>query len=291
MTPQSKPKSHGEAQAANVNAAIGHTIPTLPSQRDPFEARLAQTWGDGLRRWADGDCRVCGASIGVQHIAVGVGDGATVDVLVTNCPDCEPLVVAHYNPERQQQQEAQSMHPRWDKDCPPRFQDAILADAPAPAHCDAIAAGRVLTWRPQNGRGLVITGPSGIGKTHTVWRLARDLEDAGCGPIVISSIDLFRELATSAKELTKAKWLLRCGVLIIDDLGKERLTPGACAVMHELIDERTNHYRATVITTRYTGPAFVGRFGEPEIGEDIRGRIAATCDHIHFKAAEQRTAA
>lgn len=281
-----KPKSHGEAQAANVNAAIGHTIPALPSQRDQFEARLAQTWGDGLRRWQEGDCRVCGSHIGMEYISFALGDSPAVDVLATNCPDCEPLVVAHYNPERHLQTEEQSMHPRWDKDCPPRFRDAIITDAPAPAHCDAIAAGRVLAWRPQDGRGLVITGPSGIGKTHTVWRLARDLEDAGCGPIVISSIDLFRELATSAKELTKARWLLRCGVLIIDDLGKERLTPGACAVMHELIDERVNHYRPTVITTRYTGKAFLDRFAEAELGEDIRGRIAGTCDHIHFRARD-----
>jgi DNA replication protein DnaC len=54
---------------------------------------------------------------------------------------------------------------------------------------------------------------------------------------------------------------------MVDDLGKERLTPGACAVMHELIDERVNHYRPTVITTRYTGPTLVRRFAEIQTSE------------------------
>ncbi|MBK8477777.1 MAG: ATP-binding protein [Opitutaceae bacterium] len=286
-----KPKSHGEAQAANVNAAIGHTIPALPSQRDTFEARLAQTWGDGLRRWQEGDCRVCGRNIGLEYIAVGVGDASTVDVLVTNCAQCEEVVSAHYHPGRDLTREDQSMHPRWDKDCPPAYQRAILADAAAPTHCDAAASERVRSWRPQQGRGLVLTGPSGIGKTHAIWRLARDLEDDGRNPIVISSIELFRVLARSAKELESAKWLLRCGVLVIDDLGKERLSPGACATLHELIDERVSYDRPTIITTRYNGPAFVARFAEPELGEDIRGRIAQACDHVHFKAREQREAA
>lgn len=285
-----KPKSHGEVQAANVKAAIGHDVPALPSARDPFEARLVQIWGDGLRRWQEGDCRVCGAHMGVEYIPVAIGDSEPVDVLVTNCHDCEPLVVAHYNPAGRDDNQPQSMTPRWDRDCPPRFRDAIIEDGAPPASCDATASARVIAWRPNRGRGLVITGPSGAGKTHALWRLARDLEANGHGPIVISSIDLFRELATSAKELSKAKWLLRCGVLLIDDLGKERLTPGACAVMHELIDERVNHYRPTVITTRYTGDKFVERFGESEIGEDIRGRIAMTCDHIHFRVQTQATA-
>lgn len=284
IPPATKPKSHGEAQAANVKAAIGHDVPALPSARDPFEAKLVQTWGDGLRRWQEGDCRVCGTNMGIEHIPVAVGESEVVDVLVSNCADCEPLVVAHYHPGRQQDEQPQSMTPRWDRDCPPRFRDAIIEDATPPASCDATASARVIAWRPNRGRGLVVTGPSGSGKTHALWRLARDLEANGHGPIVISSIDLFRELATSAKELSKAKWLLRCGVLMVDDLGKERLTPGACAVMHELIDERVNHYRPTVITTRYTGPTFVARFGEAEIGEDIRGRIAMTCDHVHFRA-------
>lgn len=289
MSIQHKPKSHGEVQAANVRAAIDHDVPALPSARDAFHRRLVETWGDGQHKWQEGQCRVCGRDIGVDRIRVAVGDGQTVDVLVTNCSDCEPIVAQHYTPGNRDDDQPQSMTPRWDRDCPPRFRDAIIEDMPPPASCDAVASARVIQWRPSRGRGLVVTGPSGAGKTHALWHLARDLESDGHGPIVISSIDLFRELATSAKELAKAKWLLRCGVLMIDDLGKERLTPGACAVMHELIDERVNHYRPTIITTRYTGDAFVARFGEPEIGEDIRGRIAMASTHIHFR--EQKEAA
>lgn len=288
MSIRGKPKSHGEVQAANVRAAIDYDVPALPSARDAFHRRLVETWGDGQHKWQEGQCRVCGRDIGVDHIRVAVGTSEVVEVLVTNCGDCEPLVVEHYTPGTRDD-EPQSMTPRWDRNCPPRFRDAIIDEMPAPASCDAVASARVIGWRPDRGRGLVVTGPSGAGKTHALWHLARDLEFDGHGPIVISSIDLFRELATSAKELAKAKWLLRCGVLMIDDLGKERLTPGACAVMHELIDERVNHYRPTIITTRYTGDRFVDRFGEPEIGEDIRGRIAMACSHIHFR--EQKEAA
>lgn len=283
---QPKPKSFGEVQAANVKAAIGLEIPALPSARTAMQSRLANTWGAGDRKpWQEGECRVCGREIGLETI-----ECLGVRVVVTNCEDCEPMVVEHYSPGAHAQSEPISMHPRWDRDCPPVFQQLCNGERPM-GPIDRVAFERVRAWRPQNGRGLAISGDSGIGKTTALWSLARSLEQEGLVPIVVTSVELFRVLARSAKELADEQWLTRCGVLMIDDLGKEKVTPAGAAMLWELVERRTTHLKPIVVTTRFTGPQFVARFAEQEMGNDIRGRIAGACDHIAFKADADRRAA
>jgi DNA replication protein DnaC len=71
-------------------------------------------------------------------------------------------------------------------------------------------------------------------------------------------------------------------VLLIDDLGKEKLTSAVAALLWELIDARYSNRRPMVITTRYGGAEFEARFGDVVLGTDIRRRVTECCDVVSF---------
>lgn len=52
-------------------------------------------------------------------------------------------------------------------------------------------------------------------------------------------------------------------LLILDDLGRERITEWTLERLHMVIDRRWRDRRKTIITTNLTGPDFVARYGEP----------------------------
>ena len=136
----------------------------------------------------------------------------------------------------------------------------------------------------------MLLGPSGIGKTLSLWAKARDLERAGVTPVFLSAVEFARKLAVAARDLDKADWLMKAQVLIIDDLGKEKLSAAVAPLIWEVIDARNNYRKPTLISTRFRGSDFVARFSEPVLGEDIRGRIADCCSVVNFGVDKVLTA-
>jgi DNA replication protein DnaC len=67
--------------------------------------------------------------------------------------------------------------------------------------------------------------------------------------------------------------LINCSVLVLDDLGKERLTARMETDLFAVIDERTSGMRTTIITTNYTGETLLDRFTNKETGVAIIRRM------------------
>jgi DNA replication protein DnaC len=174
--------------------------------------------------------------------------------------------------------------PWWDEFCPTVYREIIEAKA-WPDHCDKAALKAVALWGPSMQTGLCLHGPSGTGKTLALWAKARQLERTGSKPVMLSAVEFARKLSTAARDLTKAEWLMQCGVLIIDDLGKEKLTAAVAPLLWEVIDERNNRRRPTLISSRFSGSQFVARFTDEVLGEDIRGRIADCSTVVHFRGS------
>lgn len=94
-------------------------------------------------------------------------------------------------------------------------------------------------WPYEDGRGLLLTGPTGCGKTHLAAALVRSLLEKEI-PCVFQSVpELLRRLRAgmgspagswSADELTRA--LEECSLLVLDDLGSERWTAWAEVPVH-----------------------------------------------------------
>jgi len=238
-----------------------------------MELRMVGTYGDGARRWSLGLCRICNRQI---DAILDTEHPATV------CDHCDPLVTAHYNHE----QIAVSPTPRYDAECPELFK-RILNGEIQPPTVDIGRVNAIAKWRPERGgKGMVIVGDTGVGKTLSVWAMALQLELAGHNWSVWSAVEIARELAKHAKNLEAATHLWRIKVLVIDDLGKERITPAASALLWELIDRRYCAQVPTIITTRFRGEEFAERFAEPTLGADIRRRIADTCNVVGLKHRE-----
>lgn len=253
---------------------LGVDIPPDEDQQTPLQRRLVSTWGDGVRRWDLGVCRVCAGRMPTSEPVEFMG--AQIDATV--CDGCASLVAEHYEPTGGVQQ--QTRRSWWRENCPPLYQRLVFDGLPA--HCDLDAMRRVRSWRP-GGRGLILLGESGAGKTTSLWALAHDLDAEGITPVFVTAVELARAMGKSAYDLRRDHWLTGCRVLMIDDLGKEKVTAAVAALLWELVETRYAHERPVVLSTRWAGDEFEARFGEPHLGRDIRRRLAESCSRLAFR--------
>ena len=264
----------GSLEAMRVYEACGVRIDREPAQRTRMEQQMAKAWGDG-GSWAMGACKVCSKRFVAEPVRLW-----DCEIPVTVCEACGPMVTAHYSCDREQAQVV-TQNPWWDENCPPNYRELITGKR-WPDHCDRKAIERVQAWTASEPKGLVLLGSSGAGKTLSLWAKARELERGGVKPVFLSAVEFARKLATAARDLDRAEWLMQARVLIIDDLGKEKLSAAVAPLIWEVLDARHNHGRLTLISTRFRGKEFVSRFSEPVLGEDIRGRIAESCNVVQF---------
>lgn len=261
-------------EAARVFEANGVQIDRDPARRTAMEKRMVEAW-DGGGSWQLGRCRVCAEEFTSEPVRLW-----EFEIPVTVCETCGPIVTAHYSCDREENKLV-TQNPWWDGTCPPNYRELITAKR-WPEHCDRKAIDRVQAWTASDTRGLVLLGPSGAGKTLSLWAKARELERSGVKPVFLSAVEFARKLAVAARDLDKAEWLMKARVLIVDDLGKEKLSAAVAPLIWEVLDARNNHRLPTLISTRFRGNDFVARFNEPILGEDIRGRIVESCSVIQF---------
>jgi DNA replication protein DnaC len=178
----------------------------------------------------------------------------------------------------------------------PRLLPMTLATHP---DARAVAAARdfITSYRENVGANLWLSGPVGLGKTGLAWGIVRELvEDAvrdfwqtdeawrGIEPaptaLFLRWADLLTDLKASigreadAAEhdpndlLERAK---RIPVLALDDLGRERPTPYALEKLGNLVNERYERKRLTVVTTNYTRPELADHL-TTEGGSEVEAR-------------------
>lgn len=278
-------------EVGHVYDAVGLRIEIRPDKRTRWENRLAQTWGAGTRgEWAItlGYCKGCACEIDTTSTPMEFA-GGTVEFPSTVCEDCMKLVREHYDPKRADEADATAT-PKWDANCPDRHKQVALGEV-RPAQIDWAAFERVSGWKPESGRGLILTGAPGTGKTSALWLLARNLELAGVSPITIGSVELGRVLSEAARDIREVGWLYRCRVLLIDDLGKERASPAMAALLWEVFDRRLSAGLPVIVSTNFDGDGLAARFAEKHLGDAIRRRISELCRHVHFNAQQQQKAA
>lgn len=140
-------------------------------------------------------------------------------------------------------------------------------------------------WNPLVGKtGLLMHGISGIGKTRAAWKLtnrfwADGLKQGYNLPITFLAMRDFESKVIEAFEDRKHASALReiCNAyfLVLDDLGKEKLTSRMAIDLFSVIDHRTENDLPTVITTNFSGKAFLERFlpQDRETGIAIGRRI------------------
>lgn len=136
---------------------------------------------------------------------------------------------------------------------------------------------------------VLMTGATGLGKTHLSLAIANEVIKRGYGVIYVSAPTMVqkleKEFRSRSGEESVAETLQSCDLLIIDDLGTEFHTQYSVSQIYNIINSRLLANKPVIISTNmnmaqlekaYTN-RFVSRiFGDAQklnfIGEDIRIR-------------------
>lgn len=106
------------------------------------------------------------------------------------------------------------------------------------------------------GDGLYIEGTNGTGKTHLAAAIALQLIDAGVPVVCKTSADLLSDVKkafddSSITEAAVLKAYKDADLLIIDDLGKEQVTDWSISTLYNILNDRYEDMKPTIITTNF----------------------------------------
>ena len=139
-------------------------------------------------------------------------------------------------------------------------------------------------------RNLIITGPSGVGKT---W-LACSLGNAACRQGLTT---VFKHLPRLFAELDRARIdgnylrnfrkLVKPRLLILDDWGPERLQGMQCRDILQILDERTET-GSTIMTSQLPVSSWYDLFTEPTFSDSILDRITSNSYRLELHGESLR---
>ena len=142
---------------------------------------------------------------------------------------------------------------------------------------------------PSKVRNLLLSGSPGLGKTFLSACIAREVSERGFSVVYDTATHVFSRF--EAQKFDRADEsadsdvdrILRCDLLILDDLGTEMTGPMVQSALYQIVNTRMMQKRATVISTNLSPQKIGERYGEailsriwgeyeflPFYGEDIR---------------------
>ncbi len=137
-------------------------------------------------------------------------------------------------------------------------------------------------------KSLFIWGKSGTGKTTFVCHLTKEYLEMGMSVKFISYPKFIMQLQGGfdkeispydiARNIAEFK-----GILIIDDIGAEKLTPFVQQITYYLINEREQYERTTIITSNFSLQDIAD-----QIDVRIASRISGMCDILQFQGKDMR---
>jgi len=145
------------------------------------------------------------------------------------------------------------------------------------------------------GRGLLLMGPCGSGKTHLAVAALTEIIGSGKpGRMLFCNFqDLIQEIQASfdSDEVPSKSEILRplleCDLLVLDELGSQKPTTFVQDILYYVINTRYNEERTTIFTTNYTDAAPESK-DEPlsaRIGTRLRSRLYEMTSLVPFAGA------
>lgn len=162
--------------------------------------------------------------------------------------------------------------------------------------------------RPDLLRGAFITGRAGVGKTHAACGAIRAFVDAHVtevegtavyfGPMArfVSAPEWFAMMrSTYNRRGTDEREVFdryaRCGLLVLDDLGKGSKTDWAVERIYMLLDYRYSHRLPTIITSNYDIGEVASMLSTDEQSQEaIASRIGGMCRGVRVTGRDRRLA-
>lgn len=129
------------------------------------------------------------------------------------------------------------------------------------------------TFLPEKAGDLLLSGPTGLGKTHLSTAIAKTVIEKGYCVVyesMLTVMEAFQHDRFHATEKPVAGKYLDAELLILDDVGAELPGAFATAVLYQLINTRQNRRLPTVISTNLSAAELTSRY-DARIGSRLLG--------------------
>ena len=143
--------------------------------------------------------------------------------------------------------------------------------------------------------GFIITGKSGVGKTHLATAILNKLTEKDMLVLMgrlISLLDVIKGTYKdfSSKEKDIIELYSKVDMLIIDDLGTERISSWALEKLYTIIENRNENKLPIIVTTRFNKESLLDRFSQSEdeeLSEAVIQKLYQFCYGIELKKYDQ----
>lgn len=145
-------------------------------------------------------------------------------------------------------------------------------------------------------KGLMFIGPPGIGKTHLAISVLREVASKGARGVYYDTRSLLSTIKSTFNPVTRAseadilRQVMDAELLVLDDLGAERLTDWVEETMNLIVNTRYNDRRPTVFTSNYEDVPDVSDLDalRVRVGFRMHSRLREMCEFLEFAGPDYR---
>lgn len=129
--------------------------------------------------------------------------------------------------------------------------------------------GRIERWLHGGPRSLLLAGPARTGKTTAAYAIANDAHASGVWTVCRTAADLSAAFKPDSGEPLAFQYAAECELLLLDDLGRERVTDWWLEQLQRIVDVRCSNGRRMIATTNHGSNAteaydeLADRYGYP----------------------------
>jgi DNA replication protein DnaC len=152
-----------------------------------------------------------------------------------------------------------------------------------------LAQGFVRDYPGSTEKGLLLMGPSGVGKTHLAVALLKELIRRGYAGLFCDYRELLKEIqasynpASESTEMGILEPIRTAEILVMDDLGASKPSPWVLDIIGLVLNARYNERGVTILTTNYfdeSPDAESARSGKLPNGQRVTVREDTLADRI-----------